>query len=332
MSETPLEGWAALRLSGKGDGKLEVPSRDAGVQTGFGPARYAIGPSGEPRLLIPVSDPVQLRNLGASGKLLVATRRYNVAGKSQPFIDLQSDDRKLDAVFSELVLEILKRLQDGASPGDAVAGTISDFRKLLFAASAGEASKSAIIGLLGELHVLKLLCSLHQSAADAWVGPFEQRHDFRRMSKAIEVKTSSRSDQTHVQIHGAEQLAAPAGGDLVLVHVRLEQTQDGSVQVSRYFDELLKLGVEQKRLLAGLIGSGCPSPDDAEWNSMSFSLEGMEAYTVQADFPRIIPEYFPGKVLPGGISKLDYDLDLTFASDFLLVDADFQKFLLEFVS
>lgn len=54
MNKRAIDRWRLLKISGKGDGILEVPSIDSGVETGFGTARYAIGAQGQPRLLVPV--------------------------------------------------------------------------------------------------------------------------------------------------------------------------------------------------------------------------------------------------------------------------------------
>jgi hypothetical protein len=332
MVEDPSEGWKALRQSGKGDGTLEVPSRTTGVETGFGPARYAIGARGEPRLLIPCFAGSQKRNLGATPKLDVSVTRYMLAGKQAPFIDVMCSDRNLDSVFTELVREILARLASGSSPEDATEGTISDFRELLIADARGEASRAAIVGLLGELHILKKLSRKEHDAVRAWTGPFELRHDFRRMLLALEVKTSSRSDATRIVISGSDQLLPPAGGRLALVHLRIEQADAGELCVEAAFDELTSMGADHALLLRGLSELGCADPRDSSWNRLSFSIQGCDAYRVEDGFPRIVPDHFPDARFPDGISRLEYEVDLGHAGDFRMTDAEFDDYLGEFLA
>ena len=77
-------------------------------------------------------------------------------------------------------------------------------------------------------------------------------HDFRRAVRAIEVKTSMRSDSTRVTIHGAEQLLPPGDGSMHLAHVRLEQADAGSATVSRLRERIIGVGVDATLLDAGL--------------------------------------------------------------------------------
>ena len=332
MIEGPWEGWKALRQAGKGDGTIEVPSRTTGVETGFGPARYALGPAGELRLLIPCSPGSQRRNLGATPKLDVSVVRYQLGGKQAPFIDLMCTDGSLDAVFAELVGEVLSRLAAGSSPEDATAGTISDFRELLISDARGEASRSAIIGLLGELHVLEMISLKSPDAVRAWTGPFELRHDFRRGVLAIEVKTSARSDATSVTINGSDQLLAPAGGKLSLVHVRMEQTDGGEMRVEAMFENLVSMGVDRKQLLKGLAEAGCIDPSDAAWNRLAFSMQGCDAFGVAEGFPRIVSDMFVNGAFPDGISKLGYQVDLGHAAGCRMTEAELDRYLEEFMA
>lgn len=332
MIEGPWEGWKALRQAGKGDGTLEVPSRTTGVETGFGPARYALGPAGELRLLIPCSLGSQRRNLGATPKLDVSVVRYQLGGKQAPFVDLMCTDGSLDAVFAELVSEVLSRLEAGNSPEDATAGTISDFRELLISDARGEASRSAIIGLLGELHVLSLLSLRSPNAVRAWTGPFELRHDFRRGLLAIEVKTSARSNATSVSINGSDQLLAPASGQLVLLHVRLEQADGGEIRLEALFENLISIGVDRKQLLKGLAETGCIDPSDAAWNRLAFSMQGCDSYRVAGGFPRIASDLFVDGAFPDGVSDLRYQVDLGHAAECRMTETELDRYLEEFVA
>ncbi|MCK5746278.1 PD-(D/E)XK motif protein [Oricola sp.] len=332
MIEEPADGWAALRKAGQGDGTLEVPSRTTGVETGFGPARYAVGPGGEPRLLIPFSSGSLRRDPGTASKLDVSVVRYQLSGRSAPFIDLTCIDRALDAVFAELVGEVLARLAAGAGPEDAAVGTISDFRELLVGVPEEEASKAAIIGLLGELYVLKRLCQQRPDAIAAWTGPFELRHDFRRGIDAFEVKSSARSDASTVTINGFDQLLPPAGGRLVLVHLRMEQGDKAELRVEALVKELLALGIDSDRLAKGLAEIGCLDPSHPSWNRVSFSLQGLDTYRVENGFPRIVKDLFSTGETPPGITKFSYEIDLAHAANCRMSSAEFDTCLKRFLS
>jgi len=83
----PLHRWSQLRSSDRGDGVVEIPTLDSGIDTGFGVVRYAIGLKGEPRLLVPTSGyhPV---GLTSTSKLSISIVSLAVAGKSVRFIDI----------------------------------------------------------------------------------------------------------------------------------------------------------------------------------------------------------------------------------------------------
>jgi hypothetical protein len=318
MPEIPADAWKRIRTTGKGDGNLEVPSLSTGIETGYGFARYAIGAKGEPRLLVPCGNSNPPGDLGSSANLLACHTYFLQHGRNAGFLDVMVTDRRLDNVFAELVGEILHRLETGHSPEKAVSGTISDFRQLLVAVPKREVQTSDIVGLLGELVVLDQLTDISASAVQAWTGPLEQRHDFRRGVAAIEVKTSARSDTRCVTIHGPEQLLAPNTGRLHLAHVRLERSAAGSISVKALYGRLLDKHIDRASLDSALKALGCEDAASEAWNSFSAEVEGMDVYLVADGFPQITTMSFAGGCLPHGVMGLSYEVDLIAAQPFLL--------------
>ena len=322
MSDRPIDRWKALRSSGSGDGAVEVPSLSSRVETGFGPVRFAVGPEGQPRLLVPCGPGGALSGVHSTDKLAITLSRFTLAGQSTMFIDVMSLDRALDPVFGELADEILHRIDGGATPVGAVEGTVTDFRELLREGSRPDVTDSVIFGLIGELVILRSLARIAPSAIEAWTGPYEQRHDFRRREHALEVKTSSRADATSVSISSCDQLAEPSGGSLSLAHMRVERADMGELSIAGLADEITDCGVRRDALEKGLSTMGCLDPDSSEWNRIRCSLEGVACYRVVAGFPRIVSGQFPGGVLPDGIESIVYSIDLRSAQPFLLSDVD----------
>lgn len=331
MSSNPIDPWKRLAGAGEGDGLLEVPSIESGVSSGYGQVRYAIGPNNEPRLLVPVGDAHDVPRLSSTPKLGLMVSRFNTGGKWIHYIDLMGRDRALDTVFADMSEEILRRISEGNPPGSAVSGTIEDFRNLLREASAKEACDNAILGLIGELHVLKMLCGISPYAVSSWVAPYEARHDFRSHLSALEVKSSGRSDARKVSIHGMEQLCPPAGGSIVLVHCRFERVA-GGMTVKSLCRDIIEAGGSETELTKGLASMDCDSPDSEAWNRISFSLQGMSSYRVEKGFPRIVGIDYPGGSFPEGIVSLEYEIDLSHASRFQMPEAEFRSFLEGFSS
>lgn len=322
--------WAEIRASGRGDGILEVPSRATTVTTGYGQVRIAIGPAGEPRLLVPVGRPAAGTTNAGSHNLLLTRSSFRSVGKLEHFIDITLRNSQLTRVFTELVEEILKRLESGTGPEAAVHGTIQDFRNLLARTPEGEIPLTRLCGLIGELVVLEKLTAELPTALESWTGPIGQRHDFRRRDIALEVKISLRSDASRVIIHGPEQLLPPSDGRLYLAHVRIEPVNGGPLSVAELHREIIEHGADQVILDERLAELGCRDPDADEWNTMSFALEGIDIYTLSPGFPSITPASFSESVLPVGVVGLTYEIDLAMARPYLLDQSQAEALLLAF--
>jgi hypothetical protein len=324
--------WAEIRASGRGDGVLEVPSRTTAVTTGYGQVRMAIGSLGEPRLLVPVGRPAGGATTAGSRSLLLARSSFRSAGRLEHFIDITLRNPRLTRVFTELVEEILKRLESGEGPEAAVHGTIQDFRNLLARTPEGEIPLTRLGGLIGELVILETLTAMRPASLDGWTGPIGQRHDFRRRDIAIEVKTSLRSDASRVTIHGLEQLLSPSDGRLHLAHVRIEPVDGGGLSVAALHRAIIEHGADELILDERLAELGCRDPQAEEWNATSFVLEGVDIYAVSPGFPRIIPASFPGGILPAGIVTLTYEIDLATAHAHLLDQAQTNALFSDFAA
>lgn len=324
--------WAEIYASGQGDGVLEVPSRATAVSTGYGQVRIAIGPRGEPRLLVPVGRPVGGATTTGSRNLLVARSSFRSGGKLEHFIDITLRNPRLTRVFTELAEEILKRLVSGEGPETAVHGTIQDFRNLLARTPEGEIPLTKLGGLIGELVILEKLTAMRPEALDGWTGPIGQRHDFRRRDIALEVKTSLRSDATRVTIHGPEQLLPPSDGRLHLAHVHLEPVDGGALSVAALHRAIIDHGADELVLDERLAEMGCRDPQAEEWNTTSFALEGIDTYAVEAGFPSITPASFSSSIIPAGVVALTYEIDLTAARTHLLDQAQTDALFSEFAT
>lgn len=328
MSWKPLETWAELRRVEIPEDDLPgTPSRVVDVGTGYGNARFALGSNKESRLLIPCSDNDLRLNLEPAGKVTLGFASFDMEGRRQRFIDLVCHEVNLDVVFGELADVLLARLKEGASPSVAVEKTITDFRRLLFAETVSVVDNNKLLGLLGELVVLNSLAKINPECVATWLGPWEQRHDFRRVTSALEVKTSSRSDATEVHINGIDQLQPPAGGELVLVHVCMELSADGSIFIASLYDQLLEAGADKLRLIEGLAELGCLDPHDDAWNRRRYEIQSIEAWSVTAGFPRLTGAEIRPDMNLSAVSELQYKVDLSQASNYRMSQAEYDAYL-----
>ena len=95
---------------------------------------------------------------------MIAISRFDVAGESAMFLDVSCTSPSLDGVFAELAEEVLHRVEAGQSPVRAVASTMDDFRRLLQEVQPFDIGEQQIVGLLGELVVLRSLVEIAPAA------------------------------------------------------------------------------------------------------------------------------------------------------------------------
>src|SRR5437763_15646474 len=91
-------------------------------------------------------------------------------------------------------------------------------------------TRETVIGLVGELEVLRLLAAHNPvGALDAWRGPSRSVHDFVRDGAELEVKTTTSVDGNFISISNIDQLdpAVVASLHLVVVHAREDSTAPG---------------------------------------------------------------------------------------------------------
>ncbi|WDM44923.1 PD-(D/E)XK motif protein [Microbacterium luteolum] len=142
-------------------------------------------------------------------------------------IKIDCPDPALRTTFLSLIGEVLDRVEvTHSSVYLEVSKVVNDWRRALQAARSS-VSRSGVIGLFGELTVLRDLVAQRGVGAHAlWRGPAGHRHDFAQVN-ALEVKTYSGTGSPSVTIHGAFQLDPPHGHDLHLISFRVEESVDG---------------------------------------------------------------------------------------------------------
>lgn len=105
-------------------------------------------------------------------------------------------------LFSIDIVELLERTK--ISVPQAIIVSLGSWGQLLSRKSL--MPETSQLGLHGELCFLKALIAVQGgSAMEAWIGPRNERHDFRIADAEFEVKSTSRNQRIHI-IHGLGQL------------------------------------------------------------------------------------------------------------------------------
>ena len=286
------------------------------VSTAAGPVRLAVGANGEPRLLLPLARRETPASVDAGRAVSVSVSSFSYKGIRLRFLDLVCVREDLEPVFAEVVDEILERIGSGDGCTDAARSTIRDFRALLTRARATDVGVGRVAGLVAELLVLNRLLKRSPSAWRAWRGPEGDRHDFRAGDTSLEVKASLRAGTSGVTINGLDQLEAPTGGTLHLLHLVLEPVTDGILSMASLARSVMSKVPEPARIETLLAAAGCEDALAEEWNRHKFRRESEQLYEIRAGFPRLTRTMLKDNSVPFGVHDVSYTIDLSVATAF----------------
>ncbi|NAZ36789.1 PD-(D/E)XK motif protein [Rubellimicrobium sp. CFH 75288] len=328
--ESPVSGrWNVLR-AGHIDGDVPgVPSLPLGATTKAGPVRLAVGSAGEARLLVPLATGEKIGPFETGTALKIGVTSLTHGQRAIRFLDVICMSPDLEAVFGEVVDDIVRRLADRNDGVAAVAGALDDFRELLVSPAGTEVDRSRVVGLVAELIVLNRLLDISPSAWRCWRGPAGDRHDFRAGDVSLEVKASLGAGANQVTINGIDQLEPPSSGSLHLAHLVLEAVEGGLLTVASLGDRALLRADDPAGLRVLLEAVGCADVHDGAWNRFAFRTEAERLYRVGPDFPRIAPSGFVGGRIPAGVIDATYRIDLGHASDAECPPSEFVSLLQE---
>lgn len=316
MTSHVTTNWGLLRAGSHASGGLEIPTLPTDVLTAAGPVRLAIGANGEPRLLLPLAPREMPASVDGGNALSVSVSSFSYKGARLRFLDLVCVREDLEAVFAEVADEILARIGGGDGCADAARSTISDFRALLTRARAKDVGIGRVAGLVAELLVLNRLLDRSPSAWAAWRGPEGDRHDFRVGDSSLEVKASLRAGTSGVTINGLDQLEAPTGGTLHLLHIVLEPVTGGILSVASLVESAMSKVPEPARIETLLMAAGCADALAEEWNRHRFRRESEQLYEIRAGFPRLTRTMLKNNSIPLGVHDVSYIIDLSVATKF----------------
>jgi hypothetical protein len=288
-------------------------------------AMLAIDSRRQPHLLLVLDDPTESAPTIDVGALEVGVRGLMVAGESRVVLDVACLFEAVADVFDHFIVAVLEQIhRDGRRPSEALDDVLAKWQQFLtpLRAPLGRDRQAALFGEL--LVLLDVVRADPERRIDCWVGPTGARHDFRRASGAIEVKTTRAHTARRVMIHGEDQLEPPDKGTLHLHVVRLEHVPDGGQSVASLVDEIMSLGVRAEAVFDALMNAGVPLTDLAATADTTFEI--LDRLTVPVDdaLPRIVPATFATGARPAGVVELSYVIDLNHSLDRMLSDAQYE--------
>ncbi|WP_417555692.1 PD-(D/E)XK motif protein [Microbacterium sp.] len=229
-------------------------------------------------------------------------------------------DQALRTTFLSLVGEVLDRVESTHnSVYLEVSKVVDDWRRVLESSRAA-VSRPLLIGLFGELVVLRdLVAQRGPDAVALWRGPDGHRHDFAA-TNAIEVKTYSGTGSPRVTVHGGYQLDPPAGHGLHLVSLRVEESVDGET-VEDVVHDLTRAGVSHTALSARTDKDEPLTLDD----KLRLLVVERRIHSVDDGFPGIRASRLDVTSLKG-VDRLSYQLLLDACPD-PLAESEYERLL-----
>lgn len=305
----------------------QLLTRPVGVRVNGRDTLAAIDAAGQKHLLIPLLTS-GVDGDHASQGVILGSRTLRTNSADVIYADLQCRISSLDLVFERLVEDVLKRLTaDSSTPVTTCRKVLDDWRALLRAAHQS-LSREAVIGLVGELEVLRLLAG-HNSvgALDAWQGPSKSVHDFVRGGTELEVKTTTSVDGNFVSISNIDQLDPGLVSSLhfVVVHAREDAT---APSLDERIDDLFALGLPNDALLAKVASAGYVYGSGVSVEDR-FRVRSVRAWAVGDSFPGLRRAEL-GEARLKGVSKIRYELALDSAPR-RLADKEFDRFMATWV-
>lgn len=297
------EAFERLRgAAGTPDGLDTLP---VGPSHAVGDARIAHGVHGEVHILVSLPHGREKFAVNGGSALRTEWRQVHAMDGNAPGMNilfLTCTDARLHPTLISLIGETVDRAERSGRPCiDELADALASWRAIL-ARDQSKLSRNAMLGLFGELSILIRMAQRDPMAAiEAWRGPENAPHDFRRRN-ALEVKTLSGAGAPCVRIHGTSQLDPPDGGSLHMIALRLVESEDGQ-RLHDLIEEASTLGVPHQTLIerAGKIDS----VDDAR----RLTIREMRLFSVTDDFPGIRSSQMTA-AQRRGVDDLSYSLQL----------------------
>lgn len=303
--------WAEVAMELPGGQVAGVRTAELSLSTATGPVRLGLDLAGDRHLLVPLPVGSTPRDDRRSAGVHLTSRMLLLDDTPALFADLHCRRRDLYGVFTGLTADICERL--AAQEAEAfvgISGVLNSWRSLFDRTNASW-TESRLAGLYAELTVLERLLAAEPSAAAAWKGPFEAAQDFCSAHHAVEVKATTLPNGRMVTIHGSDQLERPPAGLLALVWFRLAVTRhDRRDSVPAIIARCLDLCNDPAVMTAALDRLQLPDPSEDATPQVGFEVLEERWYEVDGAFPRITPERFINHVLPAGVGRVEYTVDL----------------------
>lgn len=218
---------------------------------------------------------------------------------------LTTESRDIAVPFSALCAELVDPGEDGIFRKDIISSPVNwwrEWKELL----GNKNIDDRVYDVLGELCVLNKLIALGEDVS--WNGPTGASYDIETDKRFVEVKSSVVRDRIEITVSNQFQLDPP-GKKLDLIFCQFEPAVNSGISINKVVYELSRKGVNIGDINNKLRELGFEEGRSSR--DKTFVLHSMLKYTVDERFPRITPASFADGVMPAGITKITYTVDLS---------------------
>jgi hypothetical protein len=203
-----------------------------------------------------------------------------------PLLVLSLEDRDRIDLFTTVCADAISASDGNDQALPVFLDRLDAWRRFLRERNSG-LSREETTGLIGELLVLAELVALDPAALVFWEAPEDGLHDFHHQGHALEVKTSL-GPAFLVRISTLDQLEITGLRRLDLLHVRLIESPDGTTLGTIVSDIMARLEEPSRRAFENaLLRRGLMPDDTAARSSPRVEMRAIDAYRVEATFPRL---------------------------------------------
>ena len=262
------------------------------------------------------------------GRLIVRREQLLREGSiPDDYIRIECLESDLETPFALLASQVVSHLASGATATKACMEAVREFRSLLSKGGGLLPSEEEILGLTGELLLLRRLVNTRPHLWEGWNGPLGSARDYSWGSVDIEAKASRMAGDSKLTVNGLDQLQPEEGRELLIHHSVLTDNPAGSIDVPGLVDEIRNQIADPEAFDTRLVSAGYLSAQKELWLEHRFTLHGSTFYRVCDGFPRIRRSDFPDGNLPAGVSKLRYEILLSNCSEFRLSTSEEESLL-----
>ncbi len=302
--------WQMIEPPSSATEKVEAQQLDV-INTPMGHPLVTVDALHQRHLLIPIEQPLKVVEDKQSAGIHVVMSEWGYEGGQQQYVDVICLKPHLASLFDLVVFDILETLPEDAARPDRVCRKVLNHWRELLSRDVKIPERSTLLGVFGELWMLRELVKYDPRTLATWVGPKGARYDFYSGTKALEIKTSTQRKGRTILIHGHDQLDAPVSGDLYLTVLKVEETPVSGEAISELVQSLVELGCKHTDLLLLLANLGLTPDVIAKCDDMRLQVLERRIYRVDDRFPRITSLSFKGDGLPNGILSIAYEIDLS---------------------